>query len=492
MPRRSTRSVAENPPREAAAGGGAASATGKIDDARERLGAVSARETTLSQSLEQRLRELREVREVDFDAVGYAIGANMGNMVGNVSGLAVRLVIGDFVGEFLGEFAAETAGELQEAVRHLTAERETVRAEMALIENELDALINAPVSGGRDPFEWLPDELVVMVMLVVPFEVLWGGVCSRVCKRWARLLESAPVQRRKRDGRWAAYKAGVITPRELKGHTKSVNAIVVGLDGKVYSGSNDCTVRVWSGDSLAHVHTLVGHIYPVSALAVGLDGKIYSGSVDKTIRVWSGVDGTHLHTLVGHARAVVALAVGLDGKIFSGSHDKTIRVWSGADGTHLQDLEGHNDFVNVLAVGLDGKVYSGSDDARIRVWSGHSLERLHSLVGHTRFVTALTVGLDGKVYSGSFDQTIRVWSDGTLLHTFEVGKGISVVGVAALNGVLVAGVFGSIRVLSRDNGAPLHTLDLPTSMIFIRSCFFRCDGSMLSGSDGNDHNMLVW
>jgi hypothetical protein len=58
----------------------------------------------------------------------------------------------------LGEFAAETAGELQEAVRHLTAERETVRAEMALIENELDALINAPVSGGRDPFEWLSDE----------------------------------------------------------------------------------------------------------------------------------------------------------------------------------------------------------------------------------------------------------------------------------------------------------------------------------------------
>ena len=33
----------------------------------------------------------------------------------------------------------------------------------------------------------------------------------------------------------------------------------------------------------------------VYALAVVIDGKVYSGSCDKTIRVWSGTDGTQAH-----------------------------------------------------------------------------------------------------------------------------------------------------------------------------------------------------
>jgi hypothetical protein len=90
------------------------------------------------------------------------------------------------------------------AIERAIAERKAVRAEMASAENKLDALVHAPVSGGRDPFEWLPDELIVMIMLMLPFEVMWGGACDRVCLRWAQLMESAPVKRHKRDGRWAA------------------------------------------------------------------------------------------------------------------------------------------------------------------------------------------------------------------------------------------------------------------------------------------------
>jgi WD40 repeat protein len=308
------------------------------------------------------------------------------------------------------------------AIERETAECEAVRAEMASAESELDALVNAPVSGGRDPFEWLPDELVLMIMLMLPFEVLWSGACKRVCQRWARLTESAPVKRRKRDGCWAAYEAGLIKPRELEGHNQGVCALAVGLGGKVYSGSEDKTIRVWSGDDGTHLQTLVGHTSWVCALAVGFDGKkMYSGSKDKTIRVWSGDDGTHLQTLEGHTSSVRALTVGLDGKVYSGSEDKTVRVWSVTDGTHLQTLEGHTHDVRALAVGLDGKVYSGSEDETIRVWSCTDGTHLQTLEGHNYCVTSLAVGHDGNVYSGSHNSTIRVWSatDGTHLHTLE-------------------------------------------------------------------------
>jgi hypothetical protein len=167
----------------------------------------------------------------------------------------------------------------KEAVRQMSAKLEAVRAEINATESELDAAVNAPVSGGRDPTEWLPDELMLMVLERVPFATLWSGVCERACQRWARLMESASIVRRKRDGRWAAYETGAIKPRKLEGHTNYVCALTIGLDGKVYSASVDTTIKVWSGESGALLlQSLTGHTGGVNSLAVGLDGKIYSGS----------------------------------------------------------------------------------------------------------------------------------------------------------------------------------------------------------------------
>jgi hypothetical protein len=378
------------------------------------------------------------------------------------------------------------------AIECATAEREALRAEMALTESEFGALVNAPVSGGRDPFEWLPDELIVMIMLMLPFEVLWNGTCDRVCLRWARLTESAPVKRRKRDGRWAAYEKGAIKPRGLAGHTDAVYALAVGLDGKVYSGSWDKTIRVWSGVDGTHLQTLVGHTYGVRALAVGLDGKVYSGSSDKTIRVWSGVDGTHLQTLVGHTDIVWALAVGLDGKVYSGSCDKTIRVWSGVDGTHLQTLVGHTDIVWALAVGLDGKVYSGSSDKTIRVWSGDDGTHLQTLEGHTEAVDALAVGLNSKIYSGS-DETIRVWSaiDGSHLQTLEWNSQAVLSLAIGLDGNVFSANYYGILVWSATDGAHLHHLHGSAYEGIGYALAVMRDGTLVSGGSYYDARELL-
>ena len=99
--------------------------------------------------------------------------------------------------ELIAQETAEHAAVTEPAM----AEREAVCAEMAPAEKLLNVLVNAPVSGRRDPFEWLPDELIVMILLMLPGDVLWGKVCERVCQRWARLMESALVKRCKRDGR---------------------------------------------------------------------------------------------------------------------------------------------------------------------------------------------------------------------------------------------------------------------------------------------------
>jgi len=122
-------------------------------------------------------------------------------------------------------------------MKRVETKRDAVRAEIDTVESELDAAVNAPVSGGRDPTEWLPDKLMLMVLERLSFATLWSGACERVCQRWARLMASVSIVRRKRDGRWAAYEAGTIKPRGFEGHTGNVWALAVGLDGKVYSGS---------------------------------------------------------------------------------------------------------------------------------------------------------------------------------------------------------------------------------------------------------------
>ena len=144
-------------------------------------------------------------------------------------------------------------------------------------------------------------------------------------------MESAPVKRRKRDGQWAAYEAGVTKPRDLEGHNEGLCALAVGLDGKVYSGSNDKTIRVWSPVDSTHLQTLVGHTDTIFALVVGTDGKVLSGSSDGTIRVWSSVNGALLHTPRGDLGVVSALAFVRDRNLYCGGNDARsgfyLKIW---------------------------------------------------------------------------------------------------------------------------------------------------------------------
>jgi WD40 repeat protein len=376
-------------------------------------------------------------------------------------------------------------------LRELRAKRDGVLAEIKAAKSELDAAVNAPVSGDRDPTESLPDELIVMIIMMLPFATLRSGACKRVCRRWNALIESAPIVRRRRDERWAALEAGAIKQHVVDGHTSAVVALAIGSDGRVYSASEDRTIRIWSGESGAHLQTLTGHTDVLRALAIGSNGKIYSGSYDKTIRVWSSASGAHMQTLTGHTHLVIALAVGLDGKVYSGSSDRTIRVWSGDDGSHLKTLVGHTGAVYALAIGKNGIVYSGSRDTTVMAWSGEDGTHLRTLAGHSQFVLSLAVGLDGKVYSGSGDFTVRVWSphDGALLQTLRGHKYFVRTLAVASDGKLFSGSDDlTIMVWSGETGAHLHTLVAGPQIInqgrraaHVRSLAFGRDDVLYSG-----------
>jgi hypothetical protein len=69
-----------------------------------------------------------------------------------------------FFSPFFGAARLTLEAAHKEAVERVKAKREAVRAEINAAEGELDAAVDAPVSRGRDPTEWLPDELMLMIV----------------------------------------------------------------------------------------------------------------------------------------------------------------------------------------------------------------------------------------------------------------------------------------------------------------------------------------
>jgi hypothetical protein len=81
---------------------------------------------------------------------------------------------------------------------------EEARSKVCSMERELREAVDAPVSGHRDPTTWLPDELMLAILCSTSAEVVYGGVCGCVCRRWARLVKTVHFQRYKMAIKWSA------------------------------------------------------------------------------------------------------------------------------------------------------------------------------------------------------------------------------------------------------------------------------------------------
>ncbi|KAK7291150.1 hypothetical protein RIF29_06065 [Crotalaria pallida] len=207
-------------------------------------------------------------------------------------------------------------------------------------------------------------------------------------------------------------------------HDDAVNAVVCGLDGLVYSGSADGTVKVWKreqrGKGTKHepVQTLLKQECAVTALAVNPPGSmIYCGSSDGLVNFWEREKQfAHGGVLKGHKLAVLCLAAA-GCLVFSGSADKTICVWrrEGVIHTCVSVLTGHDGPVKCLAVEEDKEaaarndprwvLYSGSLDKSVKVWSVSEMN--NNLMQHPQHMASDGDSLPPSSESDSFSSSGR-------------------------------------------------------------------------------------
>ena len=78
------------------------------------------------------------------------------------------------------------------------------------------------------------------------------------------------------------------------------------------------------------ISTLEGHEDNVYSLAVLEGGRLASGSEDRTIKIWELATSACVATLEGHQGGVLSLAVLEGERLASGSYDRTIKIWDSA------------------------------------------------------------------------------------------------------------------------------------------------------------------
>ena len=103
--------------------------------------------------------------------------------------------------------------------------------------------------------------------------------------------------------------------------TETVLAMTA-FNGKIWVGCNDNAIRIF--DLSGCLMTCLGHQGVVECF-LEVDGTVWSGSWDQTIRIWSS-EGQCIGVCTGHTNAVEFL-MPIGDHVWSGSWDCTICIW---------------------------------------------------------------------------------------------------------------------------------------------------------------------
>ncbi|CAK9178585.1 unnamed protein product [Ilex paraguariensis] len=213
-------------------------------------------------------------------------------------------------------------------------------------------------------------------------------------------------------------------------HSDAISCLSINEErGLLYSASWDRTFKVWKVDNSRCVESVKAHDDAVNSVVVSVDGMVFTGSADGTVKVWRRegegkvIKHTFMQTLLSQECAVTALAVSKSGSVvYCGSSDGLVNFWEREKQlSHGGVLKGHK--LAVLCLAAAGNlIFSGSADKTICVWrrEGTVHTCLSVLTGHTGPVKCLAVEEDREstssgeqrwvVYSGSLDKSVKVWS----------------------------------------------------------------------------------
>ncbi|XP_072029019.1 F-box/WD repeat-containing protein 2-like [Amphiura filiformis] len=254
-----------------------------------------------------------------------------------------------------------------------------------------DFLRLLPTELGHYLLSWLDAESLCQCCLVNRHWNKMVNECAQAWQRACRLLgmniveqENLPEQNgvewktvyRRTRLRLRQMKEGLaFDSATLHGHSARVYALHY-REGKLASGSDDLTVRLWDVRTgqcqrVLQTHTVADIKFDSS--------KVLTASFDNTVACWDWNTGERKQQFVGHTGAVFSVEYvdELD-LLISGSADTTVKIWQLSSGNLINTLHGHTDWVTQVLIQpcrVDSDTFSKGDQvllsmdkSEIRVW----------------------------------------------------------------------------------------------------------------------------
>ncbi|XP_061856980.1 bromodomain and WD repeat-containing protein 1 isoform X2 [Colius striatus] len=216
--------------------------------------------------------------------------------------------------------------------------------------------------------------------------------------------------------------------RRILGHLSSVYCVAFDRTGhRIFTGSDDCLVKIWSTHNGRLFATLRGHSAEISDMAVNYENTmIAAGSCDKMIRVWCLRTCAPVAVLHGHTGSITSLQFspmvkGSMRYMVSTGADGTVCFWQwDADSMKFNNrpvkfTEKPRPGVQMLCSSFSvGGMFlaTGSTDHVIRMYffGSETPEKIAELESHADKVDSIQFSnSDDRFISGSRDGTARIW-----------------------------------------------------------------------------------
>ncbi|KAG8591030.1 hypothetical protein GDO81_007020 [Engystomops pustulosus] len=217
--------------------------------------------------------------------------------------------------------------------------------------------------------------------------------------------------------------------KRILGHLSSVYCVAFDRTGqRIFTGSDDCLVKIWSALDGRLLATLRGHSAEISELTVNYENTlIAAASCVKIIRVWSLRTCAPIAVLQGHSGAVTSLLFsplvkGSARYLVSTGGDATVCLWHwDVDTLQFNDRPlkfieksgpGAQMLCSACSAGGMFLAVGGSDHAiRLYYFGNENPEKVSELDDHNDIVDSILFSYNSERFvSGSKDGTARIWS----------------------------------------------------------------------------------
>ncbi|XP_044129416.1 bromodomain and WD repeat-containing protein 3-like [Bufo gargarizans] len=320
--------------------------------------------------------------------------------------------------------------------------------------------------------------------------------------------------------------------KRILGHLSSVYCVAFDRSGRrIFTGSDDCLVKIWATDDGRLLSTLRGHSAEISDMAVNYENTlIAAGSCDKVVRVWCLRTCAPVAVLQGHTASITSIQFcpstkGKTRHLTSTGADGTICFWQwNVDSMTFSDqplkfMERSRPGVQISCSSFSSGgmfIATGSTDHVIRVYflgSGEP-EKIAELEAHVDKVVAVQFCNNGdrlSFVSGSRDGTARLWqyqqqewrmvvldmstrmSGSNVSSTEDKGTKLKVTMVAwdrSDTTVITAVNNFLLKVWHSHSGQLLHILSGHDDEVFVLEAHPFDSRILLSA--GHDGNIFVW